>query len=226
MYEFVTQITRPINSSSSSYPFIHYPFHLIRRESPFSSRESLFIAPPPSFQYSFHCSFELPYIRDLLETGEDTRDDFDDLFLRQKKRKGERRGEERREERTIVVTTCTPIPKKGAFSGVRHPDLHQWDIYIYIRIHEARNVPLSADPCARRTHARTHAEARVLMDANLSSGKGLCPMICSGTIMPQLPDTLTHPPPILQPCRTAPLRAKRGKHEPIPPPFLRPASNT
>lgn len=98
----------------------------------------------------------------------------------------------REEERTIVVTTCTPIQRERLFRGCNY-------------IHEARNCQPTL------AHARTHAHA-------FSSGKGLCPMICSGTIMPQLPDTLTHPP---LPLTIPPLQ---GKLEPIPPPLLRPAT--
>lgn len=136
-----------------------YPlFHLIRRESPFSSRESLFIAPPPSFQYSFHCSFELPYIRDLLETGEDTRDDFDDLFLRQKKRKGERRGEEGgKDNRSNDVYTN---PKERGFFGGAPPRLAPTG-YIYIYVYTKRVTSHCQPTPARdaRTHAHTQRRA-------------------------------------------------------------------
>lgn len=124
------QITRPINSSSySSFPSTRIlVIYTTFEKTSISTRYSL--------------EFPSPGNRRGYE-----RRDFDEWptsFF-----------EKRREERTIVVTTCTPIPKKGAFSGVRYPDLQ----YIYIYIHEARNVPLSADPCARRTHAHTQRRA-------------------------------------------------------------------
>lgn len=79
---------------------------------------------------------------------------------------------------------------------MRHPDLHQRNIYT--RIHEACNVPLVTQPSDPRAFSWTAKLARGLF----------CPMICSGTIMPQLPDTLTHPPP--------PYHSNRGNRSHLP----------
>lgn len=65
------------------------------------------------------------------------------LFFRE-----ERRGKDNRSN--DVYTN----PKERGFFGGALPRLA-----IYIYIHEARNVPLSADPCARRTHAHTQRRA-------------------------------------------------------------------
>lgn len=104
-------------------------------------------------------------------------------------RKGEEGGKDNRSN--DVYTN----PERGFFGGAppRFAPTKYIYIYTHTHIHEA------SQPSDPRT--------RVLVDAKLA--RGLCPMICSGTIMPQLPDTLTHPS--LRPCTT--LTVPR---EPIP----------
>lgn len=133
----------------------------------------------------------------------------------------EREWEEEGGKRGHVVTTCTPIPKGlrgvAVFGGA--PPLLAPTEYT---VHGACNVPLSGDPSTitpnvpdrTRTHvhgarARTHARTQVHQVA------GVCPMICSGTIMPQLPGTLTHPLLLLPPLTAVlpPLNGCLHKHK-------------
>lgn len=124
------QITRPINSSSySSFPSTRIlVIYTTFEKTSISTRYSL--------------EFSSPGNRRGYE-----RRDFDEWptsFF-----------EKRREERTIVVTTCTPIPKKGAFSGVRYPDLQY--IYTYTKRVTSHCQPTLARDA--RTHTRRGARS-------------------------------------------------------------------
>lgn len=106
-------------------------------------------------------------------------------------RKGEEGGKDNRSN--DVYTN----PERGFFGGAPPRFAPTKYIYTHTRIYTKRP--------SRATLAHAFSWTRSLRVA-----RGLCPMICSGTIMPQLPDTLTHPS--LRPCTT--LTVPR---EPIPP---------
>lgn len=123
------QITRPINSPSySSFPSTRILVIYLRENEHF---------------HALLARVSIPWKSERIRETRFRR--VANLFFRE-----ERRGKDNR-----VVTTCTPIPKKGAFSGVRYPDLQY--IYTYTKRVTSHCQPTLARDA--RTHTRRGARS-------------------------------------------------------------------